>query len=146
MCNDHGRSRKCTSRLIYKKYEQCYAKINEKNETYDASSSINVCKRRKKIRAAADNHRHTSPPRHCRHSGVKLPLRCRCRHRHLQQSSCVVSHCPSANFLPPVRPPHPTLPVDGRPLFSQRADCDQTPSPASRWSSVVLSALSLIHI
>jgi len=82
-------------------------------------------------------------PRHCRHSGVKLPLRCR-RRRNTQQSSsrsaAVLSHSPGVNFLPPT--PHPTLPVDGRPLFSQRADCDQTPSLTSRRSSVVLSVTS----
>ena len=84
------------------------------------------------LTAAADNQRRTLHllPRYCRHSGVKLPLRCR-RRRHTQQSSsrsaAVLSHCPGVNFLPPS--PHPTLPVDGRPLFSQRADCNQTLPP-----------------
>ena len=89
------------------------------------------------LRAAADNLRCTSPTQWC-----QLQLLLRCRRRHAQQSSsrsaAVLSHCPGVNSLPPQSTPHPTLPVDGRPLFSQRADCDQTPSPASRRSFVVL--------
>ena len=83
-------------------------------------------------------------PRHCRHSGVKLPLRCR-RRRHLQQSSCVVSHCPGVNFLPPHAPPHTACRWSTIVLPACRAEWDQTPSPASRRWSVVLSAYTPVY-
>ena len=48
--------------------------------------------------------------------------------------------------LPAPLTPHPTLPVDGRLLFFQRADCDQTPSPASRLQTVVCRPLSVYTV